>query len=68
MQDGAQSSPQGIRLVVFPDLGRSIWLERNTRVLRNGARLPDVLCVIILELVELWCKTRLLSRTELFGE
>jgi hypothetical protein len=45
----------------------SIWLECNSRVFRNGARLLDMLCASILELAKLWCKTRLLSRSELFG-
>jgi hypothetical protein len=44
---------------------QSLWLEWNARVFRNQKRMPNVLADAI---AELWCKARVIVRSELLGE
>jgi hypothetical protein len=53
---------------LFLLVARSIWLEWNVRVFRGQLRLPSVLLTSIVELCELWCRARVVDRSELHGE
>jgi hypothetical protein len=46
---------------------RYLWLERNARVFRGKKRIPNVLADAITELGELWCRARVVVRSELLG-
>jgi hypothetical protein len=49
-------------------IARSLWLERNARVIRNQSRLADVLADAMACLGEHWCRAqvvRALGRVEL---
>jgi hypothetical protein len=46
----------------------SLWLEWNARVFREQTRMPNVLANANAELGELWCRARVVARSELLGE
>jgi hypothetical protein len=47
---------------------RSLWLERNARVFRNGSLLPNRVVDDIRESCDQWCQAGLIARSILMGE
>jgi hypothetical protein len=46
----------------------SLWLERNARVFRNQSRSTTGTAIAIVDLGELWCRSKVVDRSKLLGE
>jgi hypothetical protein len=49
-------------------IARSLWLERNARVFNNQSRSTQALGAAIAKLGELWCRAKVVDRSQLLRE